>query len=525
MTRPLLALQRTPARVLALVAWCLVMMASSFSHARELTGATVAVRTPAGRTEGRRSDGVDAFVGIPYAAAPVADLRWRPPQPAPRWRGSFSATAFGNDCPQVRIPGDATPSDQPMSENCLTLNVWRPQPARARSSLPVMVYIHGGGFVAGSSASPVLDGAALARRGVVLVSFNYRLGRFGFFAHPALTREAGGRASANFAFLDMIAALRWVQDNAAAFGGDPHNVTIFGESAGGAAVMFLMTSPAAQGLFHRAIIQSGAGRQPYARLDTDRPSRVSAYMAGFGFASRAGLTAPDAAALRALPAETVQGGLALWDMQSERFTGPVIDGETVVDDPDRLFAEGAVASVPLIVGSNGAELSEEVFAPVMVDLIRAQQSRLSMAALEAVYGDPPDLAIVDDYFFGEAARGFARMRTAHGAPAWLYLFDHVAEAQTQNRRGAAHASDLAFVFGNLPGGASAGDREMTRLLGDYWVRFAQTGDPNRESLPVWPRHRAGDATLVFAAANVSVQRNRNAHRLDAIERAMAERPR
>jgi len=488
-------------------------------------GAPMVVKTPAGVLEGRTADGVDAFVGIPYAAPPVGNLRWRPPVPTEGWSGTRTAVAFGNDCPQVRIPNDATPSDQPMSEDCLTLNVWRPAGSRTDGSLPVMVWIHGGGFVAGSSASPVLDGAALARRGIVLVSFNYRLGRFGFFAHPALTREAAGHPHANFAFLDMIAALDWVRDNVASFGGNPANVTIFGESSGGAAVAFLMTSPSASGLFHKAILQSGAGRHPYARLDVDRPSRISAHMAGFSFAAHAGLTDPSAGQLRALPAEVVQGGLALWDLQADRFTGPVIDGRTVMEDPDQAFAAGRAARVPFIVGSNSAELSEEPYAATMLDLIRAELSIRSMASLEALYGDPPDRALIDDYFFTEAARGFARMTAEHDAATWLYLFDYVAEAARSNRRGAAHASEIAYVFGNLHEGASASDRETARLIGDYWVSFARTGDPNAKRLPRWPRHGAGDPQLVFTTSGAIVERDRDKQRLDAVEHAMAARPR
>ena len=510
-------------RAVALFAWILSMMVADGASAREIAGAPVTVAAPAGTLEGRTLGGVDAFVGIPYAAPPVGPLRWRSPAPAPRWQGARDATRFGNDCPQLRIPGDATPSDQPMSEDCLVLNVWRPAGARGR--LPVMVWIHGGAFVAGSSASPVLDGAALARRGVVLISFNYRLGRFGFFAHPALTREAGGRPDVNFAFLDMIAALRWVHDNAEALGGDPGNVTIFGESAGGAAVAFLMASPPALGLFHKAIVQSGAGRQPYARLDTDRPSRISAHMAGFGFAAGAGLSEPDAAALRALPTETVLGGLAFYDLQPLKFTGPVIDGRTMLADPDEAFAAGRVPPSPFMIGSTGAELSEEPFAGIMMDLIRAQQNGRGMAGLQRVYGNPPDRALIDDYFFTEAARGYARMMGQRGALAWLYLFDHVAETDRGRRHGANHASELAYLFGNLPAGAGPEDREIARLMGDYWVNFARTGDPTGAGLPRWPRHGRGDPLLLFGANGVSVERNRHAARLDAVERAMTARPR
>jgi len=512
-------------RAVLLLAWMLLAMTPGRAAARELSGSPVTVTAPAGMIEGRTRDGVDGFAGIPYAAPPVGPLRWRPPAPAPRWDGARQVVRFGNDCPQIRIPNDATPSDQPMSEDCLALNVWRPAGAGQGSRLPVMVWIHGGAFVAGSSASPVLDGAALARRGVVLVSFNYRLGRFGFFAHPALTREAGGAPDANFAFLDMIAALRWVRDNAEAFGGDPGNVTIFGESAGAAAVAFLMASPQARGLFHKAILQSGAGRQPYARLDTDRPSRISAHMAGFGFAAGAGLAEPDPAALRALATEAVVAGLAFWDLQPVKFTGPVIDGRTVLADPADRFAAGEVPAIPFMIGSTGAELSEEPYAGVMMDLVRAQQSAEGMAGLLRAYGDPPHRALIDDYFFGEAARGYARMMSARRTPVWLYIFDHVAEADRARRRGANHASELAYLFGNLPANAGPSDRETARLMGDYWVNFARTGDPNGAGLPRWPRHGTGDPLLLFGAEGVRTERGRNTTRLDAVERAMAARPR
>lgn len=498
----------------------LLMLMTTPLYARSIEGRPVAVAAAAGTLEGRAKDGVEAFVGIPYAAPPIGPLRWRPPEPAPRWKGIRVAAAFGNDCPQLRFPGDATPSTQPLDEDCLTLNLWRPEGARR---LPVMVWIHGGSFVAGSSTSPVLDGAALARRGVLLISFNYRLGRFGFFAHPALTREAGGKPHANFAFLDMIAALQWVKANAAAFGGDPDNVTIFGESAGGSAVNFLVASPMAEGLFDKAIVMSGANRERFARIDVDRPGRTSAQFAGVGFAAKAGLVQPDAAALRALPADKVQGGLAMWDVQGELFAGPVIDGHSVVADPIERFAGGAVPKIPYIIGSTSAELSEEAYAPVMMDLIRARTSISGMASLERAYGDPPALGLIDDYLFTEAARGYARIMAAHGAPTWRYVFDHIAEADRAKRKGAAHASELAYLFSNLPAAAGADDRKIAKMMGDYWVNFARTGDPNGDALPDWPRSGANDPLLLFGASDATAETNRNTARLDAVERVMAER--
>lgn len=486
------------------------------AHARSLDGEPATVKAPAGTLEGRAKDGVEGFAGVPYAAPPVGDLRWRPPAPAPAWPGVRPAAEFGNDCPQVRFDGDATPSTQPLSEDCLYLNLWRP--AEGARKLPVMVYIHGGAFVAGSAASPTLDGANLARRGAVVVNFNYRLGRFGFFAHPALSAEAGGQPDANFAFLDMIAALKWVQANAAAFGGDPGNITIFGESAGGAAVDFLMASPLAQGLFHKAIVQSGANREPYARLRIDRPTRISGEKAGAAFAAKAGLADPDAAALRALPADVVQGQLAMWDMQADRFNGPIIDGKSVLADPIERFTAGDVPRIPFIVGTTSAELSEEVFALAMMDYLKSQLDPASLADLTRAYGDPPAPALIDDYFFKEAARGYARIMRDHGAPAWRYVFDHVAEADRAKRQGAGHASELAYLFGNLPATAGPSDRETARLMGDYWVNFARSGHPGGRGLPDWPQAGRKDNLLRIRAGSAAVEQDSDAARLDAVER-------
>ncbi|MGI9170053.1 MAG: carboxylesterase/lipase family protein [Caulobacteraceae bacterium] len=501
----------------------LLAAASVPAVGRAVEGAPVTADPPAGRLEGRARNGVEAFVGIPYALPPVGALRWRPPERPARWRGVRPAIRFGADCPQMSLPGDKTTSGQPRSEDCLTLNVWRPAGARGA---PVMVWIHGGGFVMGSSASPVLDGAALAARGVVVVSFNYRLGRFGFFAHPALTRAAGGGPAVNFALLDMIAALRWVKNNIAAFGGDPRNVTIFGQSAGGAAVDFLLVSPPARGLFAKAIVQSGANREPYAQLSRDRPGRISAEAASVAFAKGAGLTDPDARALRNLTTAQVQGGLALFAMQADRFIGgPAIDGVTVLADPVKRFAAGAAPALPFVVGSTGAELSNLPFAPLLLSLVESQLTPASMVDLKSAYGTPLPARLVDDYWFGEAARGYARMMAVRGTPTFRYRFDYVADADRAAKPAADHASEIACLFGNLPAGATAADRAVARLLGDYWTNFAKTGDPNGPALPPWPRAEPGDALLVFGQTGTRAGRDLDPARLDAVERAQAARPR
>lgn len=508
--------------MIARIILALLMLVTAPVFGRTLAGEPVTVAAPAGPVTGRAQAGVEGFAGIPYAAPPIGDLRWRAPKQVPRWTAPRDAAAFGSDCPQVTIPGDLTPSDQPQSEDCLYLNLWRPSGAKA---LPVMVWIHGGGFVAGSSASAVLDGTNLARRGVVVVSFNYRLGRFGFFGHPALSVEAGGKPAVNYAFQDMIAALKWVQANVAAFGGDPKQVTIFGESAGGAAVQFLTGSPAATGLFGKAVVQSGANREPYARVAADRPARISAEKAGLAFAKAAGLAdSADAAALRALPASTVQGQLSLFDTQADRFTGPVIDGTIVPADPIDRFQSGAVPAMPYLIGSNGGELSQEAFAPILVGLIEKQLEPAPLADLKHAYGDPLAPVVIDAWYFGEAARGYARIMSARRSPTWLYRFDYVAENGRAARKLAQHASDIAYVFGNLPADATRADRAMAHAMGAYWTNFAKTGDPNGSGLPNWPRAGAGDPMLKLAIGGPVAARDDDP-RLDAILTAQNTRPR
>ncbi|RYG85444.1 carboxylesterase family protein, partial [bacterium] len=260
--------------------------------------------TATGEVVGVRAAGVEAFKGLPFAAPPVGDLRWRPPQPAARWSGIRDASRYGADCMQEPFPGDAAPLGETPAEDCLYLNVWRPAGARAGAKLPVMVWIYGGGFVNGGASPAVYDGSAFARQGVILASFNYRLAHFGFFAHPALSAEQKGGLLANYGLMDQLAAMTWVRDNIARFGGDPANVTVFGESAGGMSVHTLLTTPLAKGLFQRAIVESGAGRGGL----RDRPltgGDESAEGRGLAFGRKYGIEGDDAAALaklRAVPA-------------------------------------------------------------------------------------------------------------------------------------------------------------------------------------------------------------------------------
>lgn len=431
------------------------------------------VTIDSGAVAGATTDGVASFKGIPFAAPPVGALRWGAPTPAAPWTTPRDATAYGPDCMQNPLPG-IKPGERVMSEDCLTLNVWTPKLAKG-AKLPVMVWIHGGGFVGGSGTLPETDGALLAKRDVVIVSFNYRLGRFGFFAHSAL--EQGG----NWGLMDQIAALKWVQRNIASFGGNPAKVTIFGESAGGESVSRLMASPAAKGLFARAIVASGGGRD-------DWPTLADAQAKGQVFAARAG--AADVAALRALPAETVLGSIALMSKEEDRYSGPMTDGTIVPAGAETIFAEGKQARIPYIIGSNDDELG---FIPApfraMVNGPVEKSLGAAAAAVKAAYAseDEANRRLGGDAMFAEPALAFGLLQARTGAPTFLYRFGYVAEAQRKPDVGAVHASDVAFQFGNLSADATASDRAAAKQLGDYWTNFAKTGDPNGSGLPAWGR--------------------------------------
>lgn len=428
-------------------------------------------RPPAGALRGTRdSTGVLHFRGIPYAAPPVGSRRWRAPAPPARWRGVRPAAALGRNCMQWQPYDDIDPYAAGVSEDCLYLNV--ATAGLAGAPRPVMVWIHGGGFFAGFGGEARHDPAPLAQKGAVVVTLNYRLGAFGFLAHPAF-------ADANVGLQDQIAALRWVRANIGAFGGDPRRVTVFGESAGAMSVGALMASPMARGLFHRAVLQSGTGAGVVARRD-------SAEALGTRLAAALGVTGagPDAAArLRALPADTVLaaaraagGGPRFW---------PNRDGRVVPRPVDSAAALGRLAPVPVLVGSNADE-SPEVF--------------------------------------GAPARAFARLVSARGRPAYLYQFTRAGEDSAARARGAYHSAEITFVFGRArplrpEAGRAAYDSSLAETMSDYWVAFATTGDPNGP-LPVrragaavrprWPRYDVRtDSSLGLGAevaARVAVRR-------------------
>ncbi|MDR3719006.1 MAG: carboxylesterase family protein [Bryobacteraceae bacterium] len=464
-----------------------------------------------GRLKGVVKDGVVSFKGIPYSAPPVGELRWRPPQPAKAWSGIRPASEYGADCMQKPFPGDAAPLGVTPAEDCLYVNVWIPAQAPARR-LPVMVWIYGGGFVNGGSSPAVYDGSAFARRGVVFVSFNYRVGRFGFFAHPALTKENPSEPHGNYAYMDQIALLKWVQRNAAAFGGDPGNVTLFGESAGGMSVQSMMTSPLARGLFHKAIIESGGGRSggimPPRYLDRAASNGTpSAETAGTAFAKSVKIEGGDAAALaalRKLPAEAVVAGLNMASMMTPTYSGPMIDGKVIVEPSDAAFLAGRATKIPLMVGANSADIGfsmarniDELFKPF------GAASEAAKAAWDPEKtGNVREVGalLAADRMMVEPARFLARAAAASGQTAYEFRFSYVAESMRKQWKGAPHATEIPFVFDTVEaryGKALApADKSIAQAANAYWVNFAKTGNPNAAGLPDWPAHTAATGILM-----------------------------
>ena len=483
-----------------------------------MTGTAVAqVKTTGGLVKGSTStDGkIRVFKGIPFAAPPVGEFRWKEPRPASAWDGVRDATEFGAQCVQGPIFGDIT-FPRPASEDCLNLNIWTPA-TQASDRLPVMVWIHGGGFQAGAGAEPRHDGDALARKGVVLVTINYRLGVFGFFSHPELTRESGRNASGNYGLLDQIAALRWVRDNIAAFGGNPSNVTIFGESAGSFAVSALMAAPPAAGLFHKVIGESGAYFTAGSGTLALQPLSVSEQQ---GVKFGAAMGAETLAALRAKSGDE----LLKVALKTQPWFSPNLDGYVLPRDVYTVFDAGQQAHVPLLAGWNADEVrggvvlaKQKPTAQSFADDARKRFGEQADAILKA-YPAGTDAealesaaALASDLFIGEATWKWIEMHSRTGAaPVYRYSFDRkipVAPdtkingvAATSRDIGARHAGEIEYVFGTLDSVKNvtweAADRKLSDAITTYWSNFARSGDPNGSAVPTWPRYDRGGGRVM-----------------------------
>jgi para-nitrobenzyl esterase len=437
------------------------------------------------------SASIRVFKGIPFAAPPTGGNRWRPPQPATPWSGVRPAMDYGPRCTQGG-PGrpNAAPSP-PTSEDCLYLNVWTAAES-ASEHRPVMVWIYGGGFSGGAGSEPRYAGDGLAAKGAVVVTLNYRLGSLGFFAHPKLSAESEHKVSGNYGMLDVLAALRWVQRNIGAFGGDPGNVTIFGESAGANMTAALVGSPIAKGLFHRAIAQSGAwmglGMAPMGTLASAEELGEKA-VAAAGVESIAELREKPAADVLA----TIRGG------------GLVVDGYLLPEDLSLTFASGRQNAVDVLVGSNKDEGTffqrRELTAEQFTGRAKQRFGVLADGYLK-IYPASDDAEAGQSYlasFRDEAAwhmRKFAELQAKRGNKAYVYFFTHVPPSPPDRpSRGATHVAEIPYMFDNLPPDLpfTDTDRQLAATMSSYWVSFARTGDPNGAGLPAWPEYRGGTA--------------------------------
>ncbi len=501
----MIRLNRMPLRgvvftlVATMAAFVSAAVEPAVAAATDRGGERVILQTPAGGLSGVTLDGVRAFKGVPYAAPPVGPGRWRPPAPAPQWTGLRDARAFGPACvqPTPRVQTIYSADLGRTSEDCLTLNIWTPAHAE---SAPVIVWIHGGALVAGSSRETLYDGSRLAAEGVVVVSINYRLGALGYLAHPALSAESPDGVSGNYGLMDQIAALRWVQRNIAAFGGDPQNVTIAGESAGGLSVMYLMASPPARGLFAKAIAQS-AYMISTPELKTARYGMPSAEDAGSRLART--LQAPSPRALRSLDAQTLTDAAALAGFSPFG----AVDGKLLPRQLVDVFNRGDQAPVPILAGFNSGEVrSLKMLAPPTPSsptdyerTIRERYGDLADAFL-ALYPSSnmgeSILATTRDALYGWTSERLVRSQAAIGRPSFLYYFDHGYPAADAAGLHGFHASELPYMFGMLtrtpPLWPKVPDTAQERALSDamvaYWTAFARDGVPGQAAGVSWPAY-------------------------------------
>jgi carboxylesterase type B len=485
-----------------------------------VTASDWTVRCSSGQLAGTIENGVRVFKGIPYAAPPVGSLRWRPPQPA-AWSGVRPASEFGPDCPQTGDVGSRAPR---MSEDCLYLNVWSPFGAEP-GSLPVMVWVHGGSFVSGSGSEARLDGAKLAGQNVVVVTINYRVGLFGYLAHPGLTRESPHGTSGNYGLLDVVAALQWVKANIAGFGGDPKRVTAFGVSAGSACISLLLASPLARGLFQQAILESPGAARPLVSLSE---AEAAGTALGNDVDALRGLSADELLAKTSILAPKVRG------LTLPRVLRPIRDGWVMPEDERPVFKSGRLHAMPLIVGTNVDEGSRFTAAwPIKTlaqyrELLDTNFRGMVERALQTYPAatDAEVAAEVAEIFadtqFNYGTRLLAQAMAGAGQPTWRYLFSRRRPGQTG---GPHHVQEVPYVFGNLHAirpeddpRFDSGDEAVSDTMQKAWVAFAHSGNPNGSGLAIWPPYDpATDAYLEFGDIAVASGGGWRANKLDLLD--------
>ncbi|WEK37472.1 MAG: carboxylesterase family protein [Candidatus Pseudobacter hemicellulosilyticus] len=476
------------------------------------------VNTIYGMLEGARAtDGILVFKGIPYAAAPVGPLRWQEPQAPLSWKGIRQATQFGHKPLQTAVYSDMVSRADSMSEDCLYLNVWTAATG-SKKAMPVLVYIHGGGLYAGDGSEFRYDGASMARLGIVTVTINYRLGIFGFLAHPALSKASPHHSSGNYGVLDQVAALQWVQQNIAAFGGDPRNITIAGQSAGAVSVTTLVATPLAKGLFHKAIAQSGSilGSRMPSTLRTEE-SKGGQLMQLTG--------AKDLEALRKLPAKEL---LALYGNEGTPRFGISTDGYLLPKDPREIFTYGQQADIPILSGWNNGEtgsiLGSAPHAPEQFEQTVQKLYGNRAATILALYPHKDSVETVQsaidlatDRFAGYNTWKWIDMHSkTNGFPVYRYLFCRTAPSHPSAKGGALHSAEIPYAMGNLAlvSGIqwTAADQQLSATMQLYFANFIKTGNPNGSNLPKWPGLQSSIPKVMVLDTNTRIENEKGLRR-------------